>query len=440
VHWELPLRPEGRPSVVERRQLGGLLDETGYGAAAGLPTNVRASTILHVLSLGFTVDLWRPISEATDDTRTRLDEYSRYLASYDVVALGRRRISPSRLELGRNFTAHAACGRSWVGAFASALRIANGILRRKKIDLIQAQDPVLTGVAASILGSRYRIPVNVCVYGANPWDAGWLSERPRRLLQARIARSVLHRAAGIQVDGKTTEASLLQHGIAADRIARKPMIPSIIDRLFELRSDSALRGVLTENGRWPTVALFVGRLARQKNLSFLLDVLSDLKKRGLAVRLVIVGSGSIESELRSRARDLDVGDRVLWLGEQPHANIGPLMAGSDVIVLPSIYEGFARVLVEAAAAGRPIVCSSVSGADEAVVHGTTGFVCPIGDRSAFVAAITRLVQCPDLANEMGRRARIFIRGEIEPLRDLSLQVRIWERIVQRTDRAGDLGA
>ena len=107
---------------------------------------------------------------------------------------------------------------------------------------------------------------------------------------------------------------------------------------------------------------------------------------------VIAGGGDLEDYLRDLAEEMGVADRVHVLG--PRKDVPALMHAIDVFAMPSIWEGFGLVLLEAMAAGRPIVASRVATIPEVVVDGETGLLVPAGDPLALAEALARLADQP----------------------------------------------
>ena len=155
----------------------------------------------------------------------------------------------------------------------------------------------------------------------------------------------------------------------------------------------------------PPVIGTIARLTRQKGIDVFLRALADIP----AVQGVIVGDGEDETELKGLAAELGVADRVSWIGWRENAR--DLLNDFDIFVLASRWEGFGRVLVEAALAQCPVISTRVVGTSEAMIEGETGLLVPPGDKGSLVQAINHLLEDEDRARAMGRRGRAFaIRG------------------------------
>lgn len=147
----------------------------------------------------------------------------------------------------------------------------------------------------------------------------------------------------------------------------------------------------------------VGRLAPQKGQRHLVGAMPLLLERVPHAHAVIAGGGDLEDFLRELAADLGVADRVHVLG--PRKDVPALMYALDAFAMPSIWEGFGLVLLEAMAAARPIVASAVATIPEVVLDGETGLLVPPGDPLALAEALARLAADPALAHEYGQRGR-----------------------------------
>jgi glycosyltransferase involved in cell wall biosynthesis len=146
------------------------------------------------------------------------------------------------------------------------------------------------------------------------------------------------------------------------------------------------------------VFLTVARLDRQKGVDVLLRAVQSV----YGARFVIVGAGDERAQLEHAAESLGVRERVLFLG--PRDDVPALLAASDAFVLPSRFEGTPLALLEAMAAGKPVVASAIPGTDEIVADGETGLLVRPNDSDALAAALRRVVSDPGLRARLGAAA------------------------------------
>lgn len=148
---------------------------------------------------------------------------------------------------------------------------------------------------------------------------------------------------------------------------------------------------------------FTGRLVPQKSIDTLLAAFAAFRREtGCEAWLAIVGRGPLESELKRRAAELGISDRVVWPGFQE--NMPAVMRAFDLFALLSVHEGFGLVLAEAMAAGRPVVATRVSAIPEVVADGKTGLLVPPRDPGAAAEALGRLTDSA-LRRQLGQAGR-----------------------------------
>ncbi len=147
---------------------------------------------------------------------------------------------------------------------------------------------------------------------------------------------------------------------------------------------------------------FVGRVVPIKRIDLLLEALALALRSGSRVRLAIAGDGEIRQGLEATARGLGIADSVRFLGYR--RDLPRIAAASDAAVLSSDNEGTPVSLIEAAAAGRPVVATDVGGVRE-VVNDETGILVPPGDAAALAGGIEELALNPVLRARLGRQAR-----------------------------------
>lgn len=174
------------------------------------------------------------------------------------------------------------------------------------------------------------------------------------------------------------------------------------------RSSKSLQDLLPDL-RIPTgfkVVTMVGRLNAQKNYPMLLRVAKEAKVRRMPVRFLVVGRGEEEFNLARLAQELDVADAVHFLGLR--GDVQDILAASDIFLFTSSFEGFPNALLEAMAAGLPVVATSFSGVDELISGPDVGRVVALDDDMAACEAIGDYVADWPHALAVGQGARSLI--------------------------------
>ena len=148
---------------------------------------------------------------------------------------------------------------------------------------------------------------------------------------------------------------------------------------------------------------FIGWLLPIKGPHHLLKAMKEIWQEHQDVSLVFVGKGNLDVELRAEALKIGTNGRVKFLGWRN--DVDEILTLIDILVLPSLNEGMGRVLVEAMAAGKPIVASNVGGIPDLVKHNINGLLVPPGDEKALASGIKQLITDPKKSRLMGRRGR-----------------------------------
>jgi glycosyltransferase involved in cell wall biosynthesis len=145
--------------------------------------------------------------------------------------------------------------------------------------------------------------------------------------------------------------------------------------------------------------LFVGRVSKEKDLDVLVQAFKNLRKEGLPVQLSIVGHGPYSAALAQLLPE------ACYTGYLSGTDLARAYASADIFVFPSTTDTFGNVILEAQAAGLPVIVSDVGGPRELVTHGVNGLVTRARNVADFTDAIERLVGDESLRKEMGRDAR-----------------------------------
>lgn len=160
--------------------------------------------------------------------------------------------------------------------------------------------------------------------------------------------------------------------------------------------------------RGTPVVLCVSRMIRSKGILELVAAARLLRERGLKFEVHLVGDIDTRNPTSLRREELRAADMdgfVKWVG--PRSDIPNLLRNANIFCLPTYYrEGLPRALVEAAAAGRPIVTTDVPGCREVVIDGVNGYLVPPRDVNALAEALDSLLRNPQAVERMGREARV----------------------------------
>jgi glycogen(starch) synthase len=151
--------------------------------------------------------------------------------------------------------------------------------------------------------------------------------------------------------------------------------------------------------------LYIGRLEYEKGVQDLIAALPRIRRSHPGARLAVAGTGTAADLLSATARSHRVLRSVAFLGHLPDDELATLLAAADAVVLPSRYEPFGIVALEAAAAGAPLATSTAGGLGELVVDGKTGVTFPPGDVAALAAAVGTVLTDPQGAARRARTAR-----------------------------------
>ena len=298
---------------------------------------------------------------------------------------------------------------AWTMALNHALtRAGLAVCAEDPPDVVHAHD-WLVAHAATTLEAHLGIPLVATVHATEAgrhqgWLPGplnrsihsvewWLADRARRVITCsaymRWEVTRLFELAPEKVDVRPNGVDAARWQVPADRAA-------------------AARARWAADG--PLVA-YSGRLVHEKGVQDLLAAVPALRRRHPGLRVVVAGTGPAEAELRAQARALRLGRAVTFAGFIPDADLAALVAAADCAVVPSRYEPFGLVALEATAAGAPVAVADVGGLAEIVADGRTGLRFAPGTPAALAAAVDRLLTDPALGRRLAAAARAELATE-----------------------------
>ena len=286
-------------------------------------------------------------------------------------------------------------------------------LRKEKPDILVVQQEVMA-VMGSIAGRLMRVPgIFVKVPYTMSQIKGWLYRTLK--VASLFSDSMLAQSPQITKE-------LLSIGIPKEKISTIPSgtsIPKIITNAEQSKLRKEL-GLEADD----LVLFSAARLHRQKGHSLLLDVFWKVMVAVPKAKLLIAGAGPEENNLKRKAKKIQFGDRVKFLGYR--TDVERLLSIVDVNALPSLAEGLGIATIQALGMGIPVVAFDVGAVSDGVVHNETGYLLELGDIDGYAEAIIELLQNPSKREELGSAAaehikrKYSIRRSIEAMEEVFL--------------------
>jgi glycosyltransferase involved in cell wall biosynthesis len=270
-------------------------------------------------------------------------------------------------------------------------------LRRRDFDAIHVNTAMNLAAVSGLLRPLLAATVTVKVSGAGEFSGGILDPEMRKHPLQRLHNWCIKRVDNLQSLSEYTRTMLTKAGYPDGQIL---MVPNAVDLCR-----FSPRGLATSAQNAPTRITYVGRIEPVKGVSVLVDAWSQVAGATNA-RLAIAGEGKQREELIGKAREAGLSESIDFMGEV--SDVPAILAKTDIYVQPSLQEGLPNAVLEAMAAGLPIVATRVSGNEDVVVNEENGLLVPASDPDALAAALRRLVSDPSLAARMGRRSREMV--------------------------------
>ena len=315
-----------------------------------------------------------------------------------------------------------------------------GLARRQRFDVVHLHesDGVLVALAVRLArafgrpaGSARVVATLQVSYRRERWAV-------RRL---RVdGRTIARPTAGERLFGWLRAPLLALAGRLTARLADAVVAPSRVTA-EELENDYGCRvAAVIANGIAPlelpprrpaepgVEVLYAGRLRTRKAVAVLIEAFAKVHRQAPAARLRLAGDGEQRPALEEQAQRLGLADVVCFEGTVPHDRMPALYAAADVFCLPSLYEGFPLAILEAMAAGLPVVATGVAGNPEAVEDGVHGRLVEAEDVAGLAAALLDLIEDEAGRRRMGRQARRRVEEEFSIERIGAAYRALWEEL------------
>lgn len=326
-------------------------------------------------------------------------------AGSDEVHEGVRIIRAALDPLAIDFTTESLL--AWAQASEHAmLRAALPIVRGWRPDVVHAHDWLVAQTAVTltqVAGAPLVATLHASEAGRHQ---GWLP-RPLNLAIHSVERWLAQRADEVITCSMTMRSEATQlFELPPDRVA---VVPNGIDPPRWRAPAKARAAARRQHPGGGPLLVYAGRLVHEKGVQTLLDTIRPLRHAHPDLRLAIAGTGAHEAALRALARKLRIARTIDWLGFVPETRLAALLGAADAVVVPSFYEPFGIVALEAAASGAPLVVAETGGLRDLAAAGIAAASFPAGDADALTTVIGKLLADPATAQQAAARAARIVR-------------------------------
>jgi glycosyltransferase involved in cell wall biosynthesis len=280
------------------------------------------------------------------------------------------------------------------------------IVRRENVDIIHAHlvdCVILGGIVGKLSGTR----VVASFPGPNLLPLDRKAGDPRNHLRRffyRMGAKLVDRFVAVSDEVKETLAEMVGVGPEKIVVIHSGVDLSEDDRAIPLESFYAKLGLAPDK----TIVTCVGRLVPNKGQRFLIEAAKEVIRRHPEVSFLLVGAGPSREALTKLVSELGLDQHVRFLLDCPDTR--EILAITTAFVLPSLGEGISVALLEAMAAGKPVIATAVPGNIDVVVPGVTGLLVPAQDASALAQAICEMLADPCGARRMGAAGRVRVKN------------------------------
>jgi len=266
-------------------------------------------------------------------------------------------------------------------------------IKENRPDVIHAHWIIPQGLIAALLKIFYGVPFVVTSHGSDVSGIKGFGF---------FKNFILENADRITVVSSSLKKELLSK---VNPRLKVDIIPMGVDsKLFTPRKrNSLIRKKYKISGHF---LLFVGRLSPEKGINYLISAMQEISKSFSDAKLLVVGSGSVEPELKEYANRLELNKNILFVGNIPNEKLPEYYATADIFVSPSIREGFGLTFVEAQLSGCVPVGTSVGGIKDIIENGKTGLLCKPCDAEDLAKKVIFLMENLEDRKKISENAKI----------------------------------
>ena len=319
------------------------------------------------------------ILDTKSTSAKRMKFYGSICDQLHIIVVGGKS-SRINVEINDNVIVYPTNSKNKLLAIFDAINIGNEIIAEGGKWIITSQDPFETGLISFWLSKKYKVKFEVQLHGDFYGNNYWKKERLINWFRFYLGKFIIKRANAVRSVSNRVKKSI---DILNKNIYIAHIYSDLPKSIKEAKKGYGLN------------LLSIGNLVPVKNHGLLIDVFKSLKKQFKDLTLTIVGDGLLKTKLETES--------VIFVGAQK--DLSGYYENADIFIIPSKYEGWGRVVVEAASYGLPIIMTDVGLAGEVIKDKESGIIIPVNDREALYNAISMLAKDETLRKELGQGAK-----------------------------------
>ena len=353
------------------------------------------------------------------DAQERNIDYGKYVEKLISITHSPKKMKLKKKILSDRVEVYPTSSANRILFIFDALKLAREIFKNHQIDLVLTQDPFITGLVGWLIKKIYKVKFLIHFHG-DYWDNKyWLREKWYNYFLLLLSKFLVKKADGIKVVSSGIKNKLIKEGLKERKIR---VIPTPVDlKKFSKFNQEKVEKLRKSNQNKKTI-INAGRDDPAKDYRTLFKTAKLIRQKYGTFALWQIGAG--------KKMDKEEGIIFNSFGKIEQKELLNYYYASDIYVSSSAHESFGKVLIEAMAAGLPVVATATTGSKDIIQNNVNGFLVPIGDSEALARKTLYLLNNPDKAEKMGKKGRKIIKEKFNYQKLVEEIIDFWQDLIE----------
>jgi len=366
------------------------------------------------------INIDKTIFEPDSKSLKRLQDYAQFCEKLFVIVFTLKTYQIIKI---KNLEIFPTNSKNKFFYFKNAIKLAQKIINKEKIDLIMTQDPFDTGIVGWFLKRKFKIPWQ-CQLHTDFLSPYFKQESLINKIRTFIGKILIKKADNIRVVSERIKKSLIKIGIPEFKIINLP----IISDLNSIENASINENLKQKYPQFENILLVASRLSKEKNIELIIKSMPAVLKNNPKTGLIIVGEGAEKNNLKLQTAKYKLQNNVIF--EPWTNNLSSYYKTADIFILTSNYEGWGMTIIEAAINGCPIIMTDVGCAGEIIKNNESGLIIPVKNQKKLEEAINILLKDENLRTKLSENAKKAILKLPSQEQYLEIYKNSWKSIIR----------